>query len=230
MRRYVKDPELRRKLTPHYKPGCKRILISDNFYQAVVNPKCELITDGIDRITHDGIVTVDGTERHVDAIVMATGFHVTDSFTYVDIKGAGGEDLVDRWRREGVVAHRGITVADVPNLFFLLGPNTGLGHNSAVFMIESQIGYVADAIAAADKAGAAALASTRAAQDRFNEKLQSDLSTTVWNTGGCRSWYLDEHGVNRSLWSGLASEYWLATREFKPSEYKFFGVGQPVAA
>ncbi len=161
----------------------------------------------------------------VDAIVLATGFHVTDWFTFLDIKGANGEDVGDRWTREGVMAHRGITVADVPNLFLLLGPNTGLGHNSVVFMIESQIHYVAAAIAAADKVGAQALAPTRAAQDRFNEELQSDLSTTVWNTGGCRSWYLDEHGVNRSLWSGLASEYWLATRSFKPSEYMFTGVG-----
>ena len=97
-------------------------------------------------------------------------------------------------------------------------------------MIESQISYVAAAIAAADRAGAAALAPTRAAQDRFNDELQKDLSTTVWNTGCCHSWYMDEHGVNRSLWSGLASEYWLATREFKPGEYKFLGVGEPVAA
>jgi cation diffusion facilitator CzcD-associated flavoprotein CzcO len=229
MRRFIDDPALLKKLTPHYKPGCKRILISDNFYQAVADTKTELVTDGIARITSTGIVTVDGTERDVDAIVCATGFHVTDWYTYLEIKGARGEDLGDRWNREGVMAHRGITVADVPNLFLLLGPNTGLGHNSVVFMIEAQIGYVADAIAAADKAGAAALAPTRAAQDRFNDELQKDLSTTVWNTGGCQSWYLDTHGVNRSLWSGLASEYWLATREFKPAEYKFLGVGQPVA-
>jgi cation diffusion facilitator CzcD-associated flavoprotein CzcO len=224
MRRYISDPELRAKLTPSYRAGCKRILVSDNFYQAVADPKTELITDGIARITRDGIVTVDGTERNVDVIVYATGFHVTDSYTYVDIKGAGGEDLVDRWDREGVVAHRGITVADVPNLFFLLGPNTGLGHNSVVFMIESQIRYVADAIAAADRMNAQALAPTREAQDRFNDKLQRDLAKTVWNTGGCRSWYLDEHGVNRSLWSGFTWEYWLATRRFKPSEYHFSGV------
>ena len=104
--------------------------------------------------------------------MLATGFHVTDWYTYLDIKGAHGEDLVDRWNREGIAAHRGITVADVPNLFFLLGPNTGLGHNSVVFMIESQIRYVAAAIAAADKCGAQALAPTRAAQDRYNDELQ----------------------------------------------------------
>ena len=111
----------------------------------------KLITEGITRITRDGIVTDDGREHPADVIVYATGFHVTDSYTYVQIKGQHGEDLVDRWNREGIGAHRGITVADVPNLFFLLGPNTGLGHNSVVFMIESQIRYVADAIAKCDK-------------------------------------------------------------------------------
>jgi cation diffusion facilitator CzcD-associated flavoprotein CzcO len=219
MRRHVSDPKLRAKLTPDYAPGCKRILISSNFYQAVVDPKTELITDGIAHVTPHSIVTTDGVERPVDAIVLATGFHVIDWYTFLDIKGAHGEDLVDRWNREGVVAHRGMMAADLPNLFFLLGPNTGLGHNSVVFMIESQIRYVAAAIAAVDKAKAQALAPTRAAQDEFNDKLQHDLASTVWNTGGCRSWYLDEHGVNRSLWSGLASEYWLATRTFTPSEY-----------
>ena len=226
MRRYVSDPELRAKLTPHYRPGCKRILVSDNFYQAVADPNVNVITESIARITRDSIVTVDGTERKVDAMVFATGFHVTDWYTYLDIKGAKGEDLGDRWTREGVMAHRGITVADVPNLFLLLGPNTGLGHNSVVFMIESQIRYVADAISAADRMGAQALAPTREAQDRFNDQLQRDLSTTVWNTGGCQSWYMDEHGVNRALWSGFTWEYWLATRRFKPSEYRFFGTGR----
>jgi cation diffusion facilitator CzcD-associated flavoprotein CzcO len=223
MRRYISDPQLRAKLTPHYQPGCKRILISDNFYQAVANSKTELVTEDISLVRPHGIVTADGTEREVDAIVLATGFHVTDWYTFVEIKGARGEDLGDRWTREGVVAHRGITVADVPNLFLLLGPNTGLGHNSVVFMIESQIRYVAAAIATADKARAQALAPTRAAQDRFNDKLQRDLSGTVWNTGGCRSWYQDEHGVNRSLWSGFTWEYWLATRSFNASEYRFLG-------
>lgn len=230
MRRHVRDPKLRKKLTPTYRAGCKRILVSDNFYQAVADPKTEVITEGIARVTTDGIATVDGTERQVDAIVCATGFHVTDWYRYIELKGAHGEDIGDRWNREGAMAHRGITVADVPNLFLLLGPNTGLGHNSVVFMIEAQIGYVAEAIKAADKLGAQALAPTRSAQDAFNSELQRDLAGTVWNTGGCQSWYMDEKGVNRSLWSGFTTEYWLETRKFRPSEYKFFGVGQPVAA
>ena len=230
IRRSVRDKELRARLTPHYRAGCKRILNSSTYYQAVADPKTELVTDRITRITRDGIVTADGTERKADVIVYATGFHVTDSFTYVQIKGLHGEDLVDRWRNEGLAAHRGITIADVPNLFFLLGPNTGLGHNSVVFMIESQIRYVADAIAAVDKAGAQALAPTRAAQDRFNQELQDKLAGSVWNTGGCRSWYLDEHGNNRVLWSGFTWQYWLATRSLKPAEYKFSGVAVGSAA
>jgi len=223
IRRSIKDPELRRKLTPSYRAGCKRILNSDTYYRGIANPRTEVVTDAIARFTPRGIVTADGTERELDVVVFATGFHVTDSYTYVHIKGPRGEDLVDRWNREGIAALRGITVADMPNLFFLLGPNTALGHNSVVFMIESQIRYAAQAIAAVDKAGAEALAPTREAQDRYNEKLQRDLAGTVFNTGGCRSWYLDEHGVNRTLWSGMTWQYWLATRRFDPSEYEFLG-------
>ena len=171
-------------------------------------------------MTPSGIVTADGVEHPVDVVVYATGFHVTDSYTYVDIKGAGGEDLVDRWNREGIQAHRGIAVAGMPNLFFLLGPNTALGHNSVVFMIESQIRYVAQAIAAVDKARAQALAPEPRRPGRVQRaSCSDDLAGTVWNTGGCRSWYLDEHGVNRTLWSGMTWQYWLATRRFKTSEY-----------
>ncbi|MBS9534005.1 NAD(P)/FAD-dependent oxidoreductase [Mycobacterium sp. M1] len=226
----VRDKDLRRRLTPRYRAGCKRILYAPNYYRAVADPKTELITEHIDRITPHGIVTADGVEHPVDVIVYATGFHVVDSYTYVDIKGPGGEDLVDRWNTEGVAAHRGITVADMPNLFFLLGPNTGLGHTSVVIMIESQIHYVAAAIAAVDDLGAQALAPSRAAQDRFNAELQHRLGTTVWNTGGCRSWYLDEHGVNRTLWSGMTWQYWRSTRKLRPAEYRFFGVRSGAAA
>jgi len=225
IRRSIKDRELRRKLTPHYRLGCKRILNSSTYYPAIVDPKTELITDGITRITPDGILTADRRERHIDVIVYATGFHVTDSYTYVQIKGRHGEDLVDRWNREGIGAHRGITVADVPNLFFLFGSNTGLGHNSVVFMIESQIHYVADAIATCDRLDAQALAPTRAAQDKFNDALQQKLAGSVWNTGGCSSYYLDEHGKNTVLWHGYTWQYWMATRSVKPEEYQFYGVG-----
>ncbi|MEB3034166.1 flavin-containing monooxygenase [[Mycobacterium] nativiensis] len=226
IRRQVRDKDLRRKLTPRYRAGCKRILYSgNNYYRAVADPTTTLITDRIARITRDGIVTADNVEHAADVIIYATGFHVTDSYTYVGITGPNGEDLVERWNREGVQAHRGIAVADMPNLFFLLGPNTALGHTSVVFMIESQIRYVAQAIAAADKAGAQALAPSRAAQDRYNAELQDKLAGSVWMTGGCNSWYLDEHGVNRTLWSGMTWQYWQSTRSLRAGEYRFSGVG-----
>ena len=224
IRRHVADKDLRRRLTPTYRAGCKRILYSPNYYQAVAKPNAELITERITRITPTGIVTADGAEHPVDVIVWATGFHTIDSYTYFDIKGPHGQDLVDRWNREGMAAHRGIAVAEMPNLFFLLGPNSGLGHTSVVIMIESQIRYVARAIAAVDKYGAQALAPSAAAQQRYNDELQRDLAGSVWNTGGCRSYYLDEHGVNRALWSGMTWQYWRATRSLKPSEYEFTGV------
>ncbi len=224
IRRGVKDRELRRRLTPRYRLGCKRILNSSTYYPAVANPKTELITASIARFDADGIVTTDGVHRTADVVVFATGFHVSDSYTYVAIKGSGGEDLVNRWATEGMAAHRGVTVAGVPNLFFLLGPNTGLGHNSMVFMIESQIHYIEEAIAAADRAGAQALAPTRVAQDRFNAALQRRLARSVWNTGGCSSWYLDEHGRNPVLWGGYTWQYWGATRRLRAAEYQFFGV------
>jgi cation diffusion facilitator CzcD-associated flavoprotein CzcO len=228
--RSVRDKALRRRLTPSYRAGCKRILYAANYYQAVANPKTTLITDRITRITPGGIVTDDGVEHPVDVIVYATGFHTTDSYKSVDVKGPRGEDLVDRWNREGMVAHRGVAVADMPNLFFLYGPNSGLGHTSVVFMIESQIHYVAEAIATVEKFGAQALAPSRAAQDRFNTELQDKLAGSVWNTGGCSSWYLDDHGVNRTLWSGMTWQYWRSTRSLKPAEYKFFGVGTGASA
>ncbi len=221
--RSVKDRELRRKLTPRYRIGCKRGLFSSTYYDAVADPKTTVVTDGIARLTSDGIVATDGTERKADVIVYATGFHVSDSYKYVQIKGLNGEDLVDRFNREGPIAHRGTTIPDVPNAFMLLGPNTGLGHNSMVYMIESQIHYVAEAIKAVDKAGAGALAPTREASDSFNAALQEKLGHSVWNTGGCSSWYLDEHGNNRVLWGGYTWQYRLATRRLDPREYRFFG-------
>ena len=128
IRRAVKDKALRRKLTPNYRAGCKRILNSDTYYRGIANPKTQVITERIARLTpRTASSPPTASSMPVDVVVFATGFHVTDSYSYVDIKGPGGEDLVDRWTREGVEAHRGVTVADMPNLFFLLGPNTGAG-------------------------------------------------------------------------------------------------------
>ncbi|MEU2255687.1 NAD(P)/FAD-dependent oxidoreductase [Nocardia xishanensis] len=221
--RQIADPALRATVTPDYRAGCKRLLGSDTYYPALADPKTTVVTDRIDHFTPGGIVTADGVEHPADVIVYGTGFHVIDSFTNLSITGRDGVDLAARWTVEGVQAHRGITVADMPNVFFLLGPNTGLGHNSVVFMIESQIHYVLDAIRRVRSRGAAALVPRRAAQDRFNAELQHELVRSVWNTGGCRSWYLDEHGNNRTLWSGFTWQYWLQTRRLRADEYEFIG-------
>ncbi|WP_433660171.1 flavin-containing monooxygenase [Nocardia sp. CA-128927] len=220
--RQVADPVLRAQVTPDYRAGCKRLLGSDTYYPALADPKTELVTERIDRFTADGIVTADGVERKADVIIYGTGFHVIDSFKNLPMVGLRGVDLAERWDREGVQAHRGITVADMPNAFFLVGPNTGLGHNSMIFMIEAQIHYVLQAIRQVREQGAVALAPRRAAQDRFNARLQDGLARSVWNTGGCQSWYLDEHGSNRTLWSGFTWQYWLQTRRLDPAEYEFF--------
>ncbi|MFC9438777.1 flavin-containing monooxygenase [Nocardia sp. NPDC057030] len=221
--RQIADPVLRARVTPDYRAGCKRLLGSDTYYPALADPKTELVTERIDRFTADGIVTADGVERKVDVIIYGTGFHVIDSLENLPMVGLRGVDLTERWDREGVQAHRGITVADMPNAFFLVGPNTGLGHNSMIFMIEAQIHYVLQAIRQVRAQGALALAPRRAAQDRFNARLQRGLARSVWNTGGCQSWYLDEHGNNRTLWSGFTWQYWRQTRRLDPAEYEFFG-------
>ncbi|MFD0365331.1 flavin-containing monooxygenase [Nocardia sp. GCM10030253] len=221
--RQIADPVLRAQVTPDYRAGCKRLLGSDTYYPALADPKTELVTGRIDHLTAGGVVTADGVERAVDVIIYGTGFHVIDSFMNLSITGRDGVDLTRRWTEEGVQAHRGITVADMPNAFFLLGPNTGLGHNSIIFMIESQIHYVLQAIRQLREQGAVALAPHRTAQDRFNARLQHRLAGSVWNTGGCKSWYLDEHGNNRTLWSGFTWEYWRQTRRVNPAEYEFFG-------
>ena len=223
IRNQISDPVLRDKVTPDYRAGCKRLLGSNTYYKAIANPKTELVTDRIAKVTADSIITTDGVERKVDAIIYGTGFHVTDAFEHLSIKGRDGEDLVDRWTQEGMQAHRGITVAGVPNAFFLLGPNTGLGHNSIVFMIESQIRYVVDALRLVDAKGAKAIAPRRDVQDRFNAELQRKLAGSVWNSGGCSSWYLDEHGNNRTLWAGFTWEYWRDTRKVKLEEYELTG-------
>jgi cation diffusion facilitator CzcD-associated flavoprotein CzcO len=220
MAKAVADPELRRKLTPDYVMGCKRVLIANDYYPALTRPNVEVVTDGVAEVRAHSIVDTAGVEHEVDAIIYGTGFHVTDAFDYVNITGVDGRDLSKDWRTNGIRTHYGITVAGYPNLFFLLGPNTALGHNSVVFMIESQIRYVAQAMRLVERSGAAALAPRESAQARFQSDIQRKLVSGVWTQGGCRSWYLDAHGVNRTIWPGYTWRYWQRTRRLDPAEYE----------
>ncbi|MCG3751452.1 NAD(P)/FAD-dependent oxidoreductase [Amycolatopsis sp. Poz14] len=218
--RAVSDPELRAKLTPDYTMGCKRVLISNDYYPALARDNVDVVTDGVAEVREHSIVDRAGVEHEVDAIVYGTGFHVTDAFDSLEIVGRDGRNLAKEWASEGMRTHLGITVNGFPNLFFLLGPNTGLGHNSVVFMIEAQISYIAQALRLA---GDRALDPREDVQERFNAQVQNKLEKGIWTQGGCKSWYLDAKGVNRTLWPGFTWRYWLDTRTVRRDDYELLG-------
>lgn len=221
--RQVRDPELRRKLTPEYTMGCKRTLVSSDYYPALTRPNVELTTSGVREVRPDSIVTEDGREHEVDAIVLGTGFHVTDAFEHARIVGRNGLKIQDVWR-DGIEAHLGVTVAGFPNLFLLLGPNSGLGHNSMIFIIEAQVRHVLQCLRLLDATGARTIAVRRGAQDRFNAWVRRKSEGAVWVSGGCTSWYLDRAGVNRAAWPASTANYWLRTRRLDPASYELGGL------
>jgi cation diffusion facilitator CzcD-associated flavoprotein CzcO len=200
IRKGISDPALREKVTPDFQIGCKRILISNAYYPALDADNTELVTDRIEKVTPRGIVTADGTEREIDVLVVATGFHVTDLPIAEQITGRDGRTLADTWRAAGQSAYKGTTVAGFPNLFLIVGPNTGLGHSSMVFMIESQVTYVRKAIRAMRTNRYAVLDVRPDAERAWSDEMQERMRSTVWATGGCSSWYLDEFGNNTTLW------------------------------
>ena len=211
----VTDPALRATLTPDYTIGCKRILLSSDYYPALQRPNVALVTDGITEITETGVRTADGREHQADVIIYATGFKVIESVTGLNVAGRDGRKL----QAGNLEAYRGVTVAGFPNLFLLLGPNTALGHTSVVFMIESQIQHVLSCLRLLARDKADAIEVNEEAQRRYNDALQRRLRRAVWSEGGCRSWYLDAEGVNRTLWPGFTFEYWARTRRARPGDY-----------
>ncbi|MFD3506248.1 flavin-containing monooxygenase [Nocardia sp. NPDC058666] len=215
----IRDPELRKKVTPNYRIGCKRMLISNEYYPALDRDNVDVITDGIAEVKAGSIVTKDGTEREIDALIVATGFHVTDSPTYNAMVGRDGRTLAEVFDQIGQQAYKGAAIANFPNMFFLVGPNVGLGHTSMVYMIESQINYVSDALATIDAKGLRTVEVREDVQQAYNADLQEKLGKTVWNTGGCASWYLDKHGNNTTLWPDFTFEFRRLTRHFDAAAY-----------
>lgn len=216
----VHDPALRAALTPDYAIGCKRILISNDFYPALQQPNVRLIAEAAAAVTPEGLVTASGEPVGVDAIVWATGFWPFEVVSDMSVTGREGRDLGAVWGQEGVRTHYGISVAGFPNFFLLMGPNTGLGHTSMVFMIESQIAHVMKALAACEGHGAAAVEPTEDVQTAFYEEMQGRLRQTVWGSG-CASWYLAGDGRNFTTWPGFATEYRRRTRRFDLDEHRF---------
>ncbi|MGH3345360.1 MAG: flavin-containing monooxygenase [Nocardioides sp.] len=200
LERAIEDPDLRERLTPDYAIGCKRILISNTYYPALAQPHVDLVTEPNAKDTGDAIVTADGVERPIDVLVVATGFHTTDLPIAHHVRGRDGRSLAETWSAGGMAAYKGTTVHGFPNYFALVGPNTGLGHSSMVFMIESQVAYVRDALRTTRAEGLATVEPRLDVQEAWNADLQRRMRRTVWSSGGCASWYLDEHGRNTTLW------------------------------
>jgi cation diffusion facilitator CzcD-associated flavoprotein CzcO len=218
LERSIPDPVLRAKVTPTYTLGCKRVLVSDDYLPTLSQPNVDVITDGIREVREHAIVTADGTEHAVDAIIFGTGFQVTDMPIARHIHGRGGRSLVEAWGGT-MKAHLGTTINGFPNLFMLLGPNTGLGHTSVILMIESQIDHVLGALRYLEGRGLAAVEPTPEAQADFNQQLDTRMSGTVWMQGGCVSWYLDATGRNSTLWPGFTFTFRRRVERFEPSEY-----------
>jgi cation diffusion facilitator CzcD-associated flavoprotein CzcO len=224
LKRQVQDPEKRAKLEPSYEFGCKRLLMSNTYYRALDGPNADVITEGIAEIRPNSIVGGDGVEREVDVIILGTGFDTKAMASSVALRGERGRLLADQWGETGIQAHRGTMIAGYPNLFFLLGPNTGLGHNSVVFMIECQIKLALQAMQRARDAGDAAIAPRAEAQAAYNERLQDELGDAVWSRS-CKSWYMDEHGRNITLWPQATWKFRNELLKLKPDEYELAAAG-----
>jgi cation diffusion facilitator CzcD-associated flavoprotein CzcO len=221
MRRFIErsvpDPELRAKVTPAYRAGCKRILLSDDYYPALQRENVELIAQGVAEIREHSVVASDGREIPADVIVYGTGFRATAGITPLRIYGAGGVELDAEWR-EAMRAYLGTSIAGFPNLFLIIGPNTGLGHNSMVFMMEAQYRYILGAMAHLKRAGARMTDVKPAVMHAFNDEVAKRMRATVWETG-CSSWYQDANGKNVALWPGFTFAFRRRTARFDPARY-----------
>jgi cation diffusion facilitator CzcD-associated flavoprotein CzcO len=229
LRRQVRDPRLRRRLQPDFRLGCKRILISNAWYPALTKPNVELVTEPIREIAGRRIVLADGSAREVDTIILGTGFHVTDPPTAWLVRGRDGRTLAEA-AGASPQAYLGTSMPGFPNLFKIIGPNTGLGHTSMVFMIESQLAYVMDAIRQMDERSIASLDVRPEAVVAFNAELQEKMRGTVWSSG-CASWYLDASGRNTTLWPDFTFRFRRRTRRFDADVYELrAGVAEPAVA
>jgi cation diffusion facilitator CzcD-associated flavoprotein CzcO len=218
----VSDPSLRRTLTPAYRMGCKRVLIADDYYPALAQPNVEVIPAAVAAIDGGAVIGADGTGRDVDAIIFGTGFRPTDPPLASSIHGRGGATLAERWQGSPK-AYLGTTVNGFPNLFILIGPNTGLGHNSEVLMIEAQVEHMLGVLALLARAGAASIEPTEGAEAAFVREMDRRLQGTVWNRGGCRSWYLDRTGRNSTIWPGGTWSFRRRLARVAAADYRFAG-------
>jgi len=213
----VKDPALRARLTPTYPVGCKRILISDRYLPAVQRDNVDIVSEPIERFEKGGVRTKDGRLHEADVIILATGFKPFNLLDSIEVAGPAGVTLAETWKG-GVAAHRTVAVPGFPNFFMLLGPNSGLGHNSVILIIEAQVNYVMRLIEEMRAKGAASIEPTPEAAAVYDRRLQHDLKDTVW-AGGCQSWYLDGRGRNYTLYPHTVRAFIREMRGPKMTEY-----------
>jgi cation diffusion facilitator CzcD-associated flavoprotein CzcO len=209
----VTDPRLRAQLTPTYNLGCKRVVPSNDFYPALAKPNVSLVTEKIIEFRPDQVITADGAEHPVDTVILATGFHVTDNPMFTKVIGADGRTLAEAYGE----TYLGTVVPGFPNYFQLTGANTGLGHSSMLFMIESQLSFITDGIAKVEAGGGRFVVRPEVAS-AYNAELQRKLPKTVWGSG-CSSWYLNSEGRNLTLWPGFTFEFRRRTREFRAADF-----------
>ncbi len=219
IRNNIKQEALRHKVTPTYTVGCKRVLLSNNYYPALNRENVEVVTEGITQITETGVQSNDGKLREADVLIFATGFYAAEGVVVYDIKGRDGIDLNEAWKN-GAEAYLGTSISRFPNLFLIVGPNTGLGHSSMLIMIEAQIHYIIEALKNASTQKAKYLDVKEEVQKNYNEELQNQLKRTVWQTGGCISWYQDKNGKNVTLWPGYTFTFRKRTKKFEPEKYE----------
>lgn len=217
MRSLIPDPKLQQRLIPDYPPGAKRILITDDYYQALARPNVRLITSPIDRITRDAVITEDGEAHRIDALIYATGFQTTEFLAPMKIHGRGGMSLDRAWK-DGARAYLGMSVAGFPNMFLMYGPNTNLGHNSIIFMIECQTRYIIECIRQAVRAGLASIEIRGDVMEAYNVEIQEKLAGSVWARVD-HSWYKNQAGLITNNWSGSTLAYWWKTRHADLSLY-----------
>jgi len=222
MHRHVKEPELRAKLSPDYTIGCKRILLANDYYPSLAKDNVAVDVSGVEEVKAHSIVSKEGAEYPVDAIIFGTGFKATEFLAPMKITGLGNVDLNSTWLH-GAEAYKGITITGFPNLMMLYGPNTNVGHNSIVYLIESQIKYILDYIKQANTKQLRYMDVKTERQQQFNQKLHHDLQNSVWNTGGCTNWYLTDEGKNTNNWSGLTLSYRKTTQKINLHDYHQVG-------
>lgn len=230
IRHQVKDKQIAEKLIPNYIMGCKRILVSNKYFRTFNQPNVELVTDNILEMTEDSIISKDGQKRQIDCLIYGTGF-ITDPRIYLksfSCQGLNGLELQDAWKN-GAESYYGITTKGFPNLFQLLGPNTVLGHNSVIFMIEAQVNYILQLIQLTEKTQSKAIVVKDDVQDHFNHELQKNFQGTIWQSG-CISWYQQDDGKNFSLWPTYTWKYWLKTNKVNPADYLLLQPTQTHAA